>query len=147
MPTSGWWWRVVVPSLVVSVNEPGVKNGGSTSTRARVPTTAARLGCPATSELASSECPPCSCVISTEVCPSTPVPVGVLTAVTDVGGPRNMQANDIGYTPRSSSAPPPSSADSSREPGSWGKRVPKSAVTASNSPSAPSATSVRRAAT
>ena len=42
-----------------------------------------------------------------DVCASTPVNAGSLMDTIRLGVPRTIDANDTGYTPRSSSAPPP----------------------------------------
>src|ERR1039457_1784473 len=53
-----------------------------------------------------------------DVVASTPVNPGWLTAVIRAGTPSTRLANETGYTPRSSRAPPPSSGANSRNCGS-----------------------------
>ena len=95
-PSCGSSYRVVSPLRIVSVKVVGAYHVSSISSRPSVPTIAARLDPAARSVVVRTACAPSSCSSRIEVWASTPVKAALLRAVTRVGVPSTMDANDTG---------------------------------------------------
>ncbi len=122
-------------------NRSGWKKPEGMSIRPREPVTDAVTGVPPTIEQCSEASAPFSQDSTAPVWRSTPSGDSTAFAAIPSGSPSRSCANDTGYTPRSSSAPPPSAGSRSRCAAGKGPASPKSACTVRTSPIAPSSTS------